>query len=111
MEITEEKYAGLIQAFHLTWGNYPWAARLIDKKNCVIAVNKAARAEGYAPGQICARIGRPRLHKGCKRALTISTQKAQYDRPFPDRMRVWLPVDGYPDVVVHFTVVIPEMGV
>ncbi len=38
----------------------------------------------------------------------LSTQTAQIDRPIPEKIRAWVPIDGYPDVVVHFSVMLPE---
>lgn len=108
MEQNNTKYEELIQAFHLTWDRFPGPARLIDKKNYVLAANQAAEAAGLTAGQICAKMGAPESHKGCKKALTLSTQTAQVDRPVPEKIRAWVPVDGYPEIVVHFSVMLPE---
>ena len=103
-----KKYEELIQAFHLTWDEFPGLARLIDKKNLVIACNKAALSAGLCDGQICAKIGAPESHRGCKKALTLSTGTPQWERPVENRIRGWLPVQGYPEIVVHFSAVLPE---
>ena len=108
MKQNEIEYEALIRAFHLTWDGFPGPARLIDKGNHVLAVNQAAEAAGLAAGQICAKIGAPESHKGCKKALALSSQKAQMDRPIENKIRAWLPIEGYPDLVVHFSVVLPE---
>ena len=108
MKQNEMEYEELIRAFHLTWDKFPGPARLIDKGNHVLAVNQAAEAAGLAVGQICAKMGNPESHKGCKKALALSTQKAQVDRPVENKIRAWLPIEGYPDLVVHFSVVLPE---
>ena len=110
MENIENKYEELVKAFHLTWDNYPWTARLIDNNSRVLAVNKTVKAQGGMPGQICAKMGAPGVHKGCKRALALSSGEPQYDMPTPGRIRVWIPVDGYPDVVVHFSVYVPQQN-
>ncbi len=103
-----EKYDELIRAFHLTWDAFPGIARLIGKENHVLAVNQAAEAAGLTDGQICANIGAPESHKGCRKALALSTRTAQVDRPIPGKVRAWIPIDGYPEVVVHFSVMLPE---
>ncbi len=108
MEQNEMAYEALIHAFHHTWDRFPGPARLIDKGNYVLAVNQAAEAAGLAAGQICAKIGNPESHKGCKKALALSTQKAQMDRPAENKIRAWVPVEDWPDLVVHFSVVLPE---
>ena len=110
MEENNAKYEELIRAFHLTWDGFPGRARLINKDNYVLAVNRAAEAEGFTAGQICAKMGPPESHKGCRKALALSTQTAQMDRPAENKIRAWVPVDGYPDIVVHFSVFLPEWG-
>lgn len=108
MEQNNTKYEELIQAFHLTWDRFPRQARLIDKGNHVLAVNQAAEAAGLTAGQICAKMGDPESHKGCRKALALSIQTAQVDRPIPEKIRAWVPIDGFPEVVVHFSVMLPE---
>ncbi len=103
-----EKYDELIRAFHLTWDAFPGTARLIDKGNHVLAVNQAAEAAGLTDGQICAKIGAPESHKGCRKALALSTQTAQVDGLIPGKVRAWVPIGGYPEAVVHFSVMLPE---
>ncbi len=103
-----EKYDELIQAFHLTWDAFSGTVRLIDKGNHVLACNKAAEVAGLTLGQICSKMGAPESHKGCRKALALSTQTAQIDRPIPEKIRAWVPIDGYQDVVVHFSVMLPE---
>ncbi len=105
MEQNENRYEELIRAFHLTWDAFPGTARLIDKGNHVLAVNQAA---GLTEGQVCAKIGAPESHRGCRKALALSTQTAQVDRPIENKIRAWVPVEGYPEVVVHFSVILPE---
>ena len=108
MEQNENRYEELIRAFHLTWDAFPGTARLIDKGNHVLAVNQAAAAAGLTEGQVCAKIGAPESHRGCRKALALSTQTAQVDRPIENKIRAWVPVEGYPEVVVHFSVILPE---
>ena len=108
MEQNNTEYEGLIQAFHLTWDAFPGVARLIDKRNNVLAVNKSAEAAGFAVGQVCAKMGTPESRKGCRKALALSSQTAQVDRPIENKIRAWIPIDGYPDLVIHFSVVLPN---
>lgn len=105
-----KEHKELIHAFHLTWDEFPGLARLIDKRNLVIACNKAALSAGLSVGQICAKIGSPEIHKGCKKALALSTGTAQWERVAENRIRGWLPVQGYPEIVVHFSAVLPELN-
>lgn len=108
MERHDKKYEELIQAFHLTWNAFPGPARLINKENYVLAVNHAAESAGLSEGQICAKIGTSDSHKGCRKALALSSHTAQVDRPISEKIRAWIPIDGYPEVVVHFSVMLPE---
>lgn len=108
MDQNNEKYEELIRAFHLTWDGFPGAARLIGKENRILASNRAVEAAGLTAGQTCSKMGPPESHKGCRKALTLSTGTAQVDRPVENKIRAWVPVDGYPDIVVHFSIVLPE---
>lgn len=108
MEQNNTKYEELIRSFHQTWDRFPGLARLIDKENHVLAANQAAEAAGLTAGQVCVKMGAPESHKGCRKALALSTGTAQVDRPVENKIRAWVPVDGYPDVVVHFSIVLPE---
>lgn len=103
-----KKYEELIKAFHLTWDEFPGVTRLIDKGNNVIACNKAALAAGLSEGQICAKIGSPESHRGCRKSLAIKTSTAQVDRPVENKIRGWIPMEEYPDIVVHFSLALPE---
>ncbi|QJA08615.1 hypothetical protein HF520_06515 [Romboutsia sp. CE17] len=38
----------------------------------------------------------------------FKTGHAQTDRVLHDRVRGWMPVVGYPELMIHFTVMIPE---
>ena len=104
----EQEFKELISAFHLTWDKFPGPARLIDKGNHVLAVNQLAEEAGLTTGQICAEAGSLESHKGCKKMLALSTQKAQIDRPIEKKIRAWLPIENYPDLVVHFSISLPE---
>lgn len=108
MEKANQTLDELIAAFHLTWDNFPGVTRLIDKGNLVLASNKAAVTAALLPGQICAKIGAPESHRGCRKALALRTATPQIDRPAEGKIRAWIPVDGWPEVVVHFGLVLPN---
>lgn len=108
MENNEQALNELITAFHLTWDNFPGVTRLIDKDNRVLATNKTAAAAGLLPDQICAKIGASESHRGCRKAVALRTGTAQVDRTVEGKIRAWLPVDGWSEVVVHFSLVLPE---
>ena len=110
MNKSEERYEDLLRAFHLTWDAFPGMARLIDKGNCVLAVNRTAEAAGFTAGQICAKVGAPESHRGCRKALALSTGRAQMDRPVEEKIRAWIPIDGYPDLVIHFSIALPKIN-
>lgn len=104
----QKGYEDVIRAFHLTWDAFPGIARLIDKKNRVLASNRAAESAGLSAGQICVKMGAPESHRACKKALALSTQTAQMDMPAENKIRAWVPLEGYPELVVHFSVLLPE---
>ena len=110
MLFDDEKYKDLIRAFHITWDNFPGMARLIRKDNYVLATNKYAEDRGYLPGQICVKMGDPQSHKGCRKVFAITNHIAQVDRPNANKIRLWVPIDDYPDIVVHFSTEIPEVN-
>ncbi len=109
-QIQEEQYAELIAAFHKTWELFPGQARLIDRHHHVIAVNAFAAHNGRKPGEICAQFGTPESHRGCRKKAALDTGTGQLDRPFAERVRGWVPLGDYPDVVVHFSLAVPEVN-
>ncbi|WP_278324778.1 hypothetical protein [Clostridium pasteurianum] len=38
----------------------------------------------------------------------LKTQTAQLDRPAEDKIREWIPVEGYEELFVQFTLTIPQ---
>ncbi len=103
-----KEFESLIRTFHQMWDAFPGFARLIDRKHVILASNKAAEDKGFQAGAVCARVGAPESHQGCRMGIMLKTQIAQVDRPEKDRIRGWVPVEGHPDVLVHFTLLIPE---
>ena len=102
------EYAEVIGMFHRMWDGFPGLARLIDRNHHVIAANPVALEKGFAPGCVCAKVGAPEIHRQCKLTKLFQTGKAQTDNVIEDRIRGWMPVEGYPDLSVHFAVMIPE---
>ena len=98
----------LVNQFHAMWDAFPGLARLIDAHHNVIAVNPVAAEKGFAPGCICAKVGDPSIHRGCKLNAMFESGQAQYDHVLADRIRGWMPVVGRPDACIHFAVLIPE---
>ena len=102
------EYAEVIGMFHRMWDGFPGLARLIDRNHHVIAANPVALEKGFAPGCVCAKVGAPEIHRQCKLTKLFQTGEAQTDNVIEDRIRGWMPVEGYPDLSVHFAVMIPE---
>lgn len=100
----------LEESFHLMWDAFPGFARLIDKNFIILASNPAAIERGFLPGDCCAKFGNPESHRGCLARKTLTEQKAHIDRPTENVLRGWLPVEGHPDVYVHFRMQVPEQN-
>lgn len=103
-DLTEE----LIVAFHRTWDAFPGIARLIDRQHRILASNPMAEKAGFIVGAMCAKIGEPASHKGCKMRKMFETGKSQTDQVLPGRIRGWFPVEGFPDFCIHFGLPISE---
>ncbi|MCQ4754658.1 hypothetical protein [Enterocloster bolteae] len=110
MKEIEKKYEDLIKAFKTTWDSFPGAARLIDNRNVTIAVNRFASEHGMEEGQICAKMGTPESHRGCLKKAALLEREGKIDRPNADKIRGWLPIEKYPDVVVHFSLGLPDVN-
>ncbi|MBP2656251.1 MAG: hypothetical protein H6Q73_3820 [Firmicutes bacterium] len=97
----------VLDAFQLMWGNFPEPATLVHKSREVIAVNAACKSIGRVVGMNCATHGGPEAHRGCLANQALSTQQPAFKKvKFGDReiISYWLPVDGYPELFVHFGV-------
>lgn len=93
----------VIEAFHQMWDAFPGSVRLIHKNHTVLAVNSIAEKVGFKEGLKCVCVGPKDSHKSCRSTLMLKTQEGQLDRPSIEKMRGWLPVKGYKDIYVHFT--------
>lgn len=99
--------AEIIKAFHLMWDNYPESAMLVDKQRNIIAANKIAPSTGRIVGQKCVLVEPLEQHKGCKAGEAWSKGVASYRKKtgkLGDVISFWVPIDGYPDYLVHFSV-------
>ena len=97
----------VIKAFHLMFDNYPESAMLIDKERNVLAVNKIAPSTGRVAGIKCATVQPLEQHKGCKLNQALSSKEATYRKKtgtLGDVVSFWVPIDGYPDYFVHFSI-------
>ncbi|MDD3221411.1 MAG: hypothetical protein EOM34_03495 [Clostridia bacterium] len=98
----------IIAEFHSMWDEFPGVARLIHKSHRVLAANQKAVSQGLEAGQICAKMGAPESHKGCMMAEAMKLKEGKMDRPSEQKVRGWLPVKDEDEVVVHFSMVLPE---
>jgi hypothetical protein len=97
----------VIEAFQLMWGNFPEPVTLVHKSREVIAVNAACQSIGRVKGMNCATQGAPEAHRGCLANQALATQQPAFKKvKFGEReiISYWLPVDGYPELFVHFGV-------
>lgn len=98
---------GLIDAFHLMWDHYPAPCTLVHRSREVIAVNPACREIGREPGMDCSRHGPAENHRGCLADKAVAEHKAYRARKVAngsERIAFWLPIDGFADYYVHFSV-------
>ena len=109
MEHTQDQ-AALLAAFHLTWDGFPGVARLIDRNSKVLAVNPCGLKAGHKEGETCSKVGKPEMHRSCLKAQVLRSQEPGLDRPNDQKIRGWVPIQGFPDLVVHFALVVPETG-
>ena len=98
----------VIKEFHRMWDTFPGIARLITDKHEIIAANETARKAGFTEGAFCARVGTPESHRNCLLGKMFRTGETQLQRFGEDRIKGWMPVDGFQDLCIHFAVVIPE---
>ena len=108
-ENAELDMAGLVAAFHLMWDNYPAPCTLVHASREVIAVNPACDGIGRKPGMICSRHGPPENHRGCLADRALAEHAAQSVRKTAhgtERITFWLPIDGFADYYVHFSVLL-----
>ena len=98
----------LVKSFHEMWDAFPGMARLITSNHEILAANDIAVNRGFIPGATCARVGKPESHRGYLLAKALKTGEGQFDCPNEHLIRGWLPVKGCEDVVVHFSITLPD---
>ncbi|MDL2233541.1 hypothetical protein LJC63_08210 [Ruminococcaceae bacterium OttesenSCG-928-L11] len=97
--------ATIIAAFHAMWDSFPTRARLIQKDRTVLAVNKAAAAQGNQVGVRCVEEPPKEGHAGCLANQALRERTACYGLTNnKKRLRFWIPVEGCDDVFVHFSI-------
>lgn len=97
----------VIEAFHLMYDHYPESVMLIHKNREIIAVNPAGASIGREPGMRCAQLQPKISHIGCRADEAIHTGEMTYRKKSGtngDVISFWLPIDGYPDCLIHFSV-------
>jgi hypothetical protein len=105
VDIQQSELEALEKAFQLMWGKFPEAVQLTYKDREVIALNDASLKLGRSTGTKCSSRGAPEDHRGCLANQAMSTQQAVFRKvTFKGKeiITYWLPVDGYPDVFIHF---------
>lgn len=100
----------LIKEFHRMWDGFPGLARLIDQQRQILAANQQAIERGFLPGTLCCQVKTQENHRECKLNRVLESGTAQVDAPSAGKIRGWLPVQGYSDVAVHFTLMAPDAG-
>jgi hypothetical protein len=97
----------LIEAFHLTWDHYPETVILIYKDRTIIAINKAGEKAGRQIGIKCYSTTADEIHTGCKANDALRNHVYTYvveKREGGAMISFWLPIDGYNDYLIHFSV-------
>jgi hypothetical protein len=97
----------VIDAFHLTWGNFPESVLLIRKDRTIIAVNKAGKKIGREVNSKCFGLTSTESHQGCKANEALATQEFTYRKTKGDNGDIidfWIPVDGKEDCFIHFSI-------
>ena len=97
----------IINSFSTMWGNFPEPVMLILKSREIVACNKVAEEAGTRIGTKCSTMEPPERHKGCEATKAFETHTAIYHRRkigLYDTYTFWLPIDGYPDYLIHFPV-------
>lgn len=105
-EQLEEK---LCEMFHTMWDGFPEGVQLCHKSHRIVAVNPACAAYGRVPGTNCAK-GCAGFKAGlCRHVQMQKTNAATWCHgksigAAKEMTTYWLPVVGYPDYYIHFSV-------
>lgn len=104
----KEKYASEIKSFHLYWDNFTGPARLLTREHLILAVNEAAKEKGFNEGGLCSRVPSKENHRACKLDRCFEDGTCAFDQVSEGKVRCWTVLKDT-DLVVHFTVTVPEM--
>lgn len=112
MSASDNLPQSVIEAFHLMWDNFPTPVSLAHKSREVVAVNKAWEKLGILkPGMNCAKIYTPDMHRDCLANQALASGEAAFvtaESGGWERIKFWLPLDGFPEFFVHFSIGSPE---
>lgn len=107
INIPQSELDALEKAFQLMWGNFPEPVQLTHKNREIIALNDACVKFGRSKGMKCSSHGAPEGHRGCLANQALRTQQPVFKKTKYGEREIttyWLPVDGYPDLFIHFSV-------
>ncbi|MGE4496463.1 MAG: hypothetical protein AB7E48_01175 [Deferribacterales bacterium] len=96
----------VIEAFKLTWEEYPSPVMLLSRKHDILALNKAGEQNGIPTGIKCHSLGDSSSHaKYCKAAAALKSRKAVRHVCYIEERGIvydgfWLPVGE--DFLIHF---------
>ncbi|GAB7081778.1 S1 domain-containing protein [Megalodesulfovibrio paquesii] len=101
----------VIQSFELMWGLFPESVMLVHKNRTILAVNRQGRELGVATGIKCSSLNPENLHDAncthCRAAASLREGQAKwiFGEFHGRKIRgFWVPLDGVPDVYLHFSV-------
>ncbi len=96
--VDEEK---AVEMFHALWDNFPSRARLIHKSRRVLAVNKAAAAEGLSAGARCSDLPPKEAHRKCQANQALAEHSGRLFFAENGAVIFWAPLEGFADLYVH----------
>lgn len=98
--------AEVIKAFHLMWDNYPESAMLIDKSVILLLPIKSHPVQDAQRATSVLQLSRQNSTRAAgqkKRGRMVKPVIVKVGK-LGDVVSFWIPVDGYPDYLVHFSV-------
>jgi len=101
-----ENSNAIIDAFQLTWGNYPGVVMLLNKKHTIVSLSKKAYELGLSDGGKCFCVGgNDKTCRWCKMAKAMKTQEAVRTVTYMKEKGLvydsfWIPVSE--EYFVHF---------
>lgn len=101
----------VIEAFHLMWSKFPGPVTLVHKSRMIMAANPVGISLGRIPGIKCSTLPPASSHEGCLGNKALSENCAKLKKlvtPEYQRMVYWVPVEGYPDYFLHFSIALSD---